>query len=373
MKKLLLLVFSILISLSVSSEWTPVKSSNNETNSIDFNTIKKNNDFIYWWFMTENHIENTNGKIYLQGDCSISRLKTLSLHFSSEEGEDERTFENSKWHYVTPDSTYGFLLDTSCKFVEANEKEQQKILEEIQSKEDFQRLREAKEAEALANEELANKLQLELIDLQILTQEKSQEINKLDRLIKSYNRDEVYLLMLKLKMLIKEDEQKLMDLNNQIEEAKLLYKNEKYKLLAEVENELEELSLRREAAQQAFEEEQYNRILIMEQQAEEQEEAMQFYLKRLKSAYVNNIAAKVKSLWLYQGAEDDWTCELYVLQDRDGTVQAVDVRKCNVDDSSKAKVFKDSIRRAVYKSSPLPSAPDEAVFDKELIIKFAVN
>ena len=43
------------------------------------------------------------------------------------------------------------------------------------------------------------------------------------------------------------------------------------------------------------------------------------------------------------------------------------------DDSSRAKVFKDSIRRAVYKASPLPSAPDESVFDKELMITFRVN
>ena len=40
-------------------------------------------------------------------------------------------------------------------------------------------------------------------------------------------------------------------------------------------------------------------------------------------------------------------------------------------DSKKAKVFKDSIRRAVYKASPLPSAPDEVVFDKELIFIFS--
>ncbi len=93
----------------------------------------------------------------------------------------------------------------------------------------------------------------------------------------------------------------------------------------------------------------------------------------LKVRWVNSISAKVKANWRYQGAEDDWTCEVYVVQDRDGTVVAVDVRNCNVDNSNKAKVFKDSIRRAVYKASPLPSAPDEAVFDKELVMKFSVN
>ena len=93
----------------------------------------------------------------------------------------------------------------------------------------------------------------------------------------------------------------------------------------------------------------------------------------LKSAYLSNIAARIKSMWRYQGAEDDWTAEVYVVQDRDGTVVAVDVRNANVDDSNRAKVFKDSIRRAVYKASPLPSAPDEAVFDRELMITFSVN
>ena len=42
-------------------------------------------------------------------------------------------------------------------------------------------------------------------------------------------------------------------------------------------------------------------------------------------------------------------------------------------DSSKAKAFRDSIERAVYKASPLPSAPDDAVFSRELLLKFRVN
>ena len=96
-------------------------------------------------------------------------------------------------------------------------------------------------------------------------------------------------------------------------------------------------------------------------------------LDTLKQAYVSNIAARVKSFWRYQGAEDDWTAEVYIVQDRDGSVVAVDVRNSNVGDSKKAKVFKDSIRRAVYKASPLPSAPDEAIFDRELIFIFGVN
>ena len=130
-------------------------------------------------------------------------------------------------------------------------------------------------------------------------------------------------------------------------------------------SEEEKLKLEEEKAKDAEEKrklEEEKLLLVIEDQ-----------LNTLKSAYVSNIAARIKSVWRYQGAEDDWECDVYVVQDRDGTVVAVDVRNCNVDDSNKAKVFKDSIRRAVYKASPLPSAPDESVFDKELVIKFSVN
>jgi colicin import membrane protein len=139
---------------------------------------------------------------------------------------------------------------------------------------------------------------------------------------------------------------------------------------------LDELEAERTAQQLAYENEQYNRLLTQEVQSEDDQEKLRVIEDQrniLQSAWLNNISARVKSMWRYQGAEDDWTAEVYVVQDRDGTVVAVDVRNANVDDSSKAKVFKDSIRRAVYKASPLPIAPEESVFDKELIFKFSVN
>ena len=40
-------------------------------------------------------------------------------------------------------------------------------------------------------------------------------------------------------------------------------------------------------------------------------------LSRMKSSYVIEIASKVKTLWRYQGAEDDWSAEVYVVQDKE--------------------------------------------------------
>jgi len=93
----------------------------------------------------------------------------------------------------------------------------------------------------------------------------------------------------------------------------------------------------------------------------------------LKSAYVNNITARIKSFWRYQGADDDWNCDVFVQQSVEGVVEVVNIQNCNTGDSEKARAFKNSIERAVYKSSPLPSAPDEAVFNREILMHFKVN
>jgi hypothetical protein len=123
-----------------------------------------------------------------------------------------------------------------------------------------------------------------------------------------------------------------------------------------------EILYRQLLAEEVQDEEELANLLIAEDQ-----------LNTLKSAYVNNIAARVKTFWRYQAAEDDWTAEVYVVQDRDGNVKAVDVKNANVGNSSLGKSFMDSIERAVYKASPLPGAPDDAVFDSELYIIFSVN
>ena len=96
-------------------------------------------------------------------------------------------------------------------------------------------------------------------------------------------------------------------------------------------------------------------------------------LETAQSVYINKIASKVVNNWRYQSAKDDWTAEVYVVQDRNGNVRAVDVRNANVGDSPRAKSFMDSIERAVYKSSPLPYTSDDDIFDREIYILFSVK
>ena len=97
--------------------------------------------------------------------------------------------------------------------------------------------------------------------------------------------------------------------------------------------------------------------------------------QNLQSGWVEDISAEVKSNWRYQGADDDWWCEVYVLQKRNGEVLSVEVDRCqNLGaNTSKAQAFKNSLQRAVYKSSPLPTAPNDSVFTEEIKFVFFVN
>ena len=138
----------------------------------------------------------------------------------------------------------------------------------------------------------------------------------------------------------------------------------------------DQLEAERAAQKEAFEQEQYQRLLTEEIQADqdlERQLKIEDQLNTLKNSYVNHIAARVRSYWRYQGAEDDWGCDVYIQQSVEGVVEAVNVQNCTLDDSDKARSFKNSIERAARKASPLPIAPDEGVFDKEILFFFRVN
>ena len=146
--------------------------------------------------------------------------------------------------------------------------------------------------------------------------------------------------------------------------------------LKEVEKSRKETEIKREKEKEEFKSEQANRDLKKELQEEEDLErkiAKEDILNELKVSYINQIASRVKSYWRYQGAEDNWNCQVYILQDMNGVVESVNLQSCEIDNSAKAKSFKDSIERAVYKASPLPTAPDASVFDREVFFDFRVN
>ena len=101
------------------------------------------------------------------------------------------------------------------------------------------------------------------------------------------------------------------------------------KLLEEDQRNKDLLELEIAALKEAEAQIQYRQLLVKEIQ-DEQDTArsliIEDQLNKLQNAYIYNLAARVRASWRYQSAEDDWTAEVYVVQDRDGNVKAVDVK-----------------------------------------------
>ena len=89
-------------------------------------------------------------------------------------------------------------------------------------------------------------------------------------------------------------------------------------------------------------------------------------LASLRSQYVRLIEQKVERNWLRPATvSSDFKCEVFVTQSVLGDVINVRLGVCASD-----IVFRNSIERAVRKSSPLPPPPNPEVFDREIRFVF---
>ena len=127
MKKLLLM-FALLFSTAMQSspvraEWTRVIENENGTIFyVDLERIRKHDGYVYYWQLADNlkpWDEFFSSTLYIQGDCKLFRLKTLS--FSSHkkpmgEGGAAKTDNtpDKDWFYPPPESAAETVLKLVC-------------------------------------------------------------------------------------------------------------------------------------------------------------------------------------------------------------------------------------------------------------------
>jgi colicin import membrane protein len=97
-----------------------------------------------------------------------------------------------------------------------------------------------------------------------------------------------------------------------------------------------------------------------------------------RNTWVESVITKINTYWRYSGARSDWSCYVFITQDKNGNVNTVNVDNCgdsimNIDENPKLNSFKNSIERAVYKASPFPLAPSEDAFSEQIIFEFRVD
>ena len=129
MKKLLILLFSLLISFNSYGEWEVVSETvNGDTFYIDKDTIKYHGGYVYWWdmgdfvkpydsFMVEGVMSQ---KTYSEGDCGQVRYQNLRvISFKEPMGEGDGMDDlNGVWGYPPPDTVDGFILNYVCDYVD---------------------------------------------------------------------------------------------------------------------------------------------------------------------------------------------------------------------------------------------------------------
>jgi len=120
-------------------------------------------------------------------------------------------------------------------------------------------------------------------------------------------------------------------------------------------------------------------VFILNVQADGNESLMlDDQLNISQNTWVESVIKKINTYWRYSGARSDWSCYVFITQDRNGNVNTVDVDNCgdsimNIDENPKLNSFKNSIERAVYKASPFTLAPSENAFSEQIIFEFRVD
>ena len=128
MKKLLILLFSILISFNSYGEWTKIGSVDNEKTIfyIDYQTIRVVDNYVYWWEMNSSSIPNESGfrstQILRQGDCQLFRDKPITyVYFIKAMGNGnfdyESTPKNPDWFFPYPGSISQMILNSVCQYI----------------------------------------------------------------------------------------------------------------------------------------------------------------------------------------------------------------------------------------------------------------
>ena len=125
MKKLLILLFSLIISFNAYGDWTYQGDSvDGDTNYLDMDTIREHSGYVYFWtlidYLKPTEYGDMSSKMYTQGDCGVYRIKYLSFTHSKQpmgKGGETNNPPNPEWIYPPPGSGMDYDLSLVCDYV----------------------------------------------------------------------------------------------------------------------------------------------------------------------------------------------------------------------------------------------------------------
>jgi hypothetical protein len=127
MKRMILaaLVGVVMFSSTSFAEWKKVSKNVNGTAYVDFERIKKHDEYVHFWQLTDylkpSEQEILSIKKYIQGDCKKFRYEWLNFWFYKEPmGEGNAggmglREGNEGWKYPLPDTSIETVLKAACQ------------------------------------------------------------------------------------------------------------------------------------------------------------------------------------------------------------------------------------------------------------------
>ena len=129
MKKLLVLLFSLLISFNSYGEWTEVVSGDGVNfYYVDNESIIKNGRYIYYWELHDygeslsEELIVMSAKVYKEVDCQMKKFKVLSdYYYSNQMGNGDLVHQSNvadtEWTYTAPGNIDETLITFSCEYI----------------------------------------------------------------------------------------------------------------------------------------------------------------------------------------------------------------------------------------------------------------
>ena len=126
MKKLLMLtaiVCSVVLSPVAHAEWTPVSVTRSAVSYVKFDSIRKKDGMVYYWFLTNFYKPQKTGfnsaQIYIEAECDRFRFRFLNWvtfkgPMASGKISSSRNSPDKDWRYPNPNSVYEFTLNVVC-------------------------------------------------------------------------------------------------------------------------------------------------------------------------------------------------------------------------------------------------------------------
>ena len=133
MKKLLLLLFSLFLSINSYGDWTKIIKHNGSTYYIYFDNIKQKDEYVYWWLMVSDSEDSSQS--YVLSDCGSNRIKPMqSFDYSEPLGKgDYRVddIEGESWTYLAPETVPNALNFIACQYATLSSDDQEAYVKDL--------------------------------------------------------------------------------------------------------------------------------------------------------------------------------------------------------------------------------------------------